>query len=465
MQMQLKPSFQEQLDVKFQDVFYTVKVFKNYVQTNGKLDILHGVSGSFLHGKLSAIMGSSGAGKSSLLNALSGYVTIGVSGYIICDRKNTCYITQEDIHRENFTVGELMNLACNLKLGPKQRLKKTQIINDILIKLNMDHRINVEPYKLSGGEQKRLSIALELVANPKILFLDEPISGLDEVTARQCIQLLSTLAKHGHTIVCTVHQPSATIFNCFDSVYVLGKGQCVYQGSPQCLISFLRHIERECPTHYSPPDYIIELCDFEQEKVIPLMSEIMENGKYIYNDTEIKIINNIDDIQKPFRQTFALQTSLNDSYHKRSIKRRACIIIKHMRHFLKKYNTKNEEISQFHQFKVLFNFMIMKIIRARIPLLLQFLHHIMVGVCMGLLNWNKGNEGALMYGHMKFCIVNILMVAYTQIIIPVLRYPTEVKTLKKEIFNHWYSLSPYYAAFCLSRIPLQVYADDAKRKR
>uniref|UniRef100_A0ABK9MIZ9 ABC transporter domain-containing protein n=1 Tax=Glossina morsitans morsitans TaxID=37546 RepID=A0ABK9MIZ9_GLOMM len=434
--MELKPCLQEQLDVEFQDVCYSVKIFKNYVQTIGKLDILHGVSGRFGHGKLSAIMGSSGAGKSSLLNALSGYVTIGVSGDIICDRKNICYIVQEDEHGENFTVGELMNLACDLRLGRKQRSEKKEIISKILIKLSMNHRVDVKPYKLSGGERKRLSIALELVANPKILFLDEPISGLDEVTARQCIQLLSTLAKEGHTIVCTVHQPSMTIFNYFDSVYVLGKGQCVYQGPPRSLIPFLQHIQRECPMQYSPPDYIIELCDFEGEKIIPLMSEAVGNGKYIYyDDAEIKINNNINGIQKPFRRTIAEQTALEDS----------------------RFALRNEEISGFYQFKVLFTFMMLKIVRARISLLLQFVHHSLVGVCMGLLIWNKGNEGALMYEHMKFCVINILMVAYTQIIIPVLGYPTDVKLLKKETFNHWYTLPPYYAAFCLSRVPLQIF--------
>ncbi|KAI9588123.1 ATP-binding cassette sub-family G member 1 isoform X1 [Glossina fuscipes] len=424
--MELKPCLREQLDVEFQDVFYSVKIFKNYVQTIGKLDILQGVSGRFGHGKLSAIMGSSGAGKSSLLNALSGYVTIGVSGDIICDRKNICYIVQEDEHGENFTVGELMNLACDLRLGRKQRSEKREIINKILIKLNMNHRVDVKPHKLSGGERKRLSIALELVANPKILFLDEPISGLDEVTARQCIQLLSNLAKEGHTIVCTLHQPSMTTFNYFDSVYVLGKGQCIYQGSPRSLIPFLQHIQRECPIQYSPPDYIIELCDFEGEKIIRLMSEAMGNGKYIYYD---------DSIQMPFRQTIAEQTALEDSG----------------------FTLRNEKISGFYQFKILFAFMILKIMRARVSLLLQFVHHSSVGIFMGLIIWNKGNEGALMYEHMKFCVINIFMVAYTQIIIPVLGYPTEVKLLKKETFNHWYTLPPYYAAFCLSRVPLQIF--------
>lgn len=148
-----------------------------------------------------------------------------------------------------------MNLACDLKLKRDRLNNKQQLIKDILENLNLYHRRNVKANKLSGGERKRLSVALELVANPKIFFLDEPTSGLDEVTAAQCIRLLSVLAKQGHTVVCTIHQPSATIFNYFDNVFVLAKGTCVYQGSPRALVPYLRHAQKECPKHYSPSDY------------------------------------------------------------------------------------------------------------------------------------------------------------------------------------------------------------------
>lgn len=92
------------------------------------------------------------------------------------------------------------------------------------------------------------------------------------------------------------------------------------------------------------------------------MSEAVGNGKYIYyDDAETKINNNINGIQKPFRRTIAEQTALEDS----------------------RFALRNEEISGFYQFKVLFTFMMLKIVRARISLLLQFVHHSLVGVCMG----------------------------------------------------------------------------------
>lgn len=176
-----------------------------------------------------------------------------MKGNIKIKRDNACYITQDDHHQTLLTVEELMNLSYDLKL--KQHSKKEEIITDILKNLNLNHRRNVTAEKLSGGERKRLSIALELVDNPNIFFLDEPTSGLDEVTAAQCIRMLRELARQGRTIVCTIHQPSATIYNYFDSIYVLAKGQCCFQGSPQATIPFLRLAQLDCPRHYSPSDY------------------------------------------------------------------------------------------------------------------------------------------------------------------------------------------------------------------
>ena len=176
-----------------------------------------------------------------------------MQGHIQINRKNSFYITQEDHHQRLLTVNELMHLACQLKL--KRSAKHDEVITEILSNLNLNHRRDVQADALSGGERKRLSIAFELISNPTIFFLDEPTSGLDEVTAAQCIRLLSFLAKQGRTIVCTIHQPSATIFNYFDSIFVLAKGQCVYQGPPKALLPFLRAAKFECPRHYNPSDY------------------------------------------------------------------------------------------------------------------------------------------------------------------------------------------------------------------
>ncbi|KAH8239834.1 hypothetical protein KR032_008368 [Drosophila birchii] len=450
-------------DVEFQDVFYTVKERKNFWRVTGERQILNGVSGSFRNGQLSAIMGPSGAGKSSLLNAISGFRRDGVTGSIKIRRDNACYITQDDHHQTLLTVEELMNLACDLKL--KHRHKKDEILTEILENLHLNHRRNVTADKLSGGERKRLSIALELVDNPNIFFLDEPTSGLDEVTAAQCIRLLKAMAHEGRTIVCTIHQPSATIYNYFDSIYVLAKGHCVYQGSPRATIPFLRLAQLDCPRHYSPSDYIIELVDAEDGHLVPPLSELTENGKLIYVasrsdqlDCTLEAQQAITTmfVEQPKRQFlptfFAGSAASTDG----SLIAGTSALLKQVKVLTRRLLTDPREISGLRQFLVLMRVMLLRITRGRVALTIQLFHHLLCGIFFGLIFFQLGNQGARMFDHLKFCIGAVLMIVYTQVMVPILSYPAEVKVVKKETFNRWYTLTPYYMALTVSRLPVQV---------
>lgn len=149
-----------------------------------------------------------------------------------------------------------MMMACRLKLKHSvEQIDQKMRINEILTSLSLSHRKESTASTLSGGERKRLSIALELVTNPSIMFLDEPTSGLDEVTAASCIRLLRRLAHEDRTIICTIHQPSAAMFEQFDDMYLLAQGHCVYQGSPKTLIPFLTSENFTCPKYNNPADY------------------------------------------------------------------------------------------------------------------------------------------------------------------------------------------------------------------
>lgn len=177
----------------------------------------------------------------------------GVDGLIHVNKKKSCYITQEDLHQPLITVEEMMKVACKLKLKPGA--DHDAVIEEVLVNLHLNHRRQLTSNRLSGGERKRLSIALEMVANPTIFFLDEPTTGLDEVTAAQTIRQLRELAMQDRTVVCTIHQPSSAIFALFDQIYILAQGQCVYQGSPQALVPLLTSVNLNCPRSYNPADF------------------------------------------------------------------------------------------------------------------------------------------------------------------------------------------------------------------
>lgn len=302
----------------------------------------------------------------------------GVTGNIIRNRKASCYLMQEDYHQPYLSVNELMEMACNLKL--KSGVLHEPIINDILNNLNLNHRRGNQATQLSGGERRRLSIALELVANPTIFYLDEPTSGLDEVTAAQCIRLLKNLAKQGKTVVCTIHQPSATTFALFDQIFVLARGQCVYQGGPSMLVPFLTNLNLRCPTHYNPSDYIIELCDADIDgHVVHALANRTQNGKLVCTAEETiegSMLSAIT-LNHPLNMKNAITSMVLDKP-----KSRNGALLEKMKAF-SKFMQNDHAVSGPRQFTVLFYIMMLKMWRNKSVLSIQLFHHVFCGVIFG----------------------------------------------------------------------------------
>lgn len=272
-------------------------------------------------------------------------------------------------------------MACNLKLKPGT--DHEPIINDILCNLNLNHRRENRANQLSGGERRRLSIALELVANPTIFFLDEPTSGLDEVTAAQCIRLLKNLAKQNKTVVCTIHQPSATTFALFDHIFVLARGQCVYQGEPGTMVPFLNRLQLRCPTHYNPSDYIIEICDGDVDgSIVSALARETHNGKLMCTtETVDTLINSLDNTVRT--------ASLNMKHALTSMilekpKSKSGALLEKMK-ALTKFMQNEHAVSGFRQFYVLFLVMMVKIWRNKSVLAIQLFHHVFCGCVFGTL--------------------------------------------------------------------------------
>nr|XP_012140074.1 PREDICTED: ATP-binding cassette sub-family G member 1 isoform X3 [Megachile rotundata] len=261
-----------EVDLAFFDVRYAVKEWSlRHIRPKHK-EILHGVSGEFKAGELVAIMGPSGAGKSTLLNVLAGYTVRGVQGQILVNgkvrvpyserwKRTSCYIQQDALMRTRITVGEAMTLAAHLKLGYtiSSAYKHTQVL-ELLELLGLSHCYDTLCGKLSGGQKKRLDIALELLSNPSVLFLDEPTTGLDSSSCSQCIALLKRLAKiERRTVICTIHQPSALLLEMFDAIYTVAAGYCIYRGPVKSLLPHMSSVGADCPPYHNPADFLLEV--------------------------------------------------------------------------------------------------------------------------------------------------------------------------------------------------------------
>lgn len=246
------------------------------------------MNGEFRGCELTAIVGTSGSGKSTLLDILSGFTKKGVEGAIkvndrIADcvsfRKRSAYILQDQNFTLALTVFEAMKFSIKLKTGNSlTQLHQNIKIKSVLSALGLAEHSNVFIQNLSGGQQKRLSVALELVDDPLVLFLDEPTTGLDSTSSTQCIKLLKQLAEEGRTVVCTIHTPSALLLKMFDNVYALVDGNCIYQGSSQNLVPFLGELGLVCPESYNPADFLLEIASGEYGEQNSRLKEKIANG-------------------------------------------------------------------------------------------------------------------------------------------------------------------------------------------
>jgi ABC-type multidrug transport system ATPase subunit/ABC-type multidrug transport system permease subunit len=252
----------------FQNVCYNL---------NGK-DILTGIQGMAHPGELTAIMGASGAGKTTFLDILarknkrgqvSGEFYVNGEKVSDTDYKNaTGFVDQEDTMLPTLTVHETILTSALLRLPRDMtRASKEQRVFEVEKQLGIYHirdsLIGSEEGKgrgISGGEKRRVSIACELVTSPSILFLDEPTSGLDAYNAYNVIECLVTLAKtYKRTVIFTIHQPRSNIVALFDRLVLLAQGKTVYSGPLHQCQDYFDQIGYSCPPGFNIADYLVDL--------------------------------------------------------------------------------------------------------------------------------------------------------------------------------------------------------------
>jgi ABC-type multidrug transport system ATPase subunit len=254
---------------------------------------------------LTAVLGPSGAGKSSLMEILAlrtvraptAESKVLINGNPAGNYKGVHrlmgYVPQHDILHEYLTVLETLQFTSQLTLSQSmsEQAKVDRMLR-VVAQLGLGHildtRVGGENVRgISGGERRRVSIALQMIKSPSILFLDEPTSGLDAHLALRLVKVLRELANEGRTVFATIHQPSAACFEYFDRTIIRSAGCTVYSGSRTGALVFMKENGREVPFNWNPADWLLTVVDVERDERV-----IQEDGDQVVykNDAQTETI-------------------------------------------------------------------------------------------------------------------------------------------------------------------------------
>lgn len=305
------------LSMVFDNIRYSVDMpeeMKAKGVLEDRLELLKGVSGSFRPGVLTALMGVSGAGKTTLMDVLAGRKTGGyIEGSIMINgypkqqetfARVSGYCEQNDIHSPHVTVYESLVYSAWLRLPAEADSAKRKMFIEQVMEL-----VELAPLRgalvglpgvngLSTEQRKRLTIAVELVANPAIIFMDEPTSGLDARAAAIVMRTVRNTVDTGRTVVCTIHQPSIDIFEAFDELFLMKRGgQEIYVGplghQSGHLISYFEGINgvSKIKDGYNPATWMLEVTSLAQEEVLGVdfsdaykISELLQRNKALIKE-------------------------------------------------------------------------------------------------------------------------------------------------------------------------------------
>ncbi len=246
--------------------------------------VLDSVNANFFSGEMTAVMGASGSGKTSLLDALAGRATKGgkpeISGEVLINGDSVdpaavsqyaAYVTQTDRLCPELSVRETLVFAASLHVS---RADQASAVRSLTLDLGLDMCASTRvgggagrsgatgnEAGISGGERRRLTIALQLLRDPPLLLLDEPTSGLDSTSADRTVRLLRRLAQEqGRTIVCSTHQPSAKSFAAFDRVLLLSRGgRVAFEGKRRDAEHHFVSLGFTKPKGQNPADFIVDV--------------------------------------------------------------------------------------------------------------------------------------------------------------------------------------------------------------
>nr|XP_044993747.1 ATP-binding cassette sub-family G member 5 [Jaculus jaculus] len=243
--------------------------------------ILKDVSLYMESGQVMCILGSSGSGKTTLLDAISGRLRrtgtlvgeVCVNGCALRGehfRDCISYVLQSDVFLSSLTVRETLRYTAMLAIRHGSADFFNKKVDAVMAELSLSHVAdqligNSKFGGISSGERRRVSIAAQLLQDPKVMMFDEPTTGLDCMTANQIVVLLEELARRDRIVILTIHQPRSELFQHFDKIAIMTYGELVFCGTPVEMLEFFNSCGYPCPEHSNPFDFYMDLTSVDTQ--------------------------------------------------------------------------------------------------------------------------------------------------------------------------------------------------------
>ncbi|XP_026212671.1 ATP-binding cassette sub-family G member 8 isoform X1 [Anabas testudineus] len=410
-------------------------------------------------GQMLAIIGSSGCGKTSLLDIItcrdeggkvkSGQVLInGKPNTPQLVKKSIAHVRQDDRLLPHLTVRETLVFVAKLRLPAHfTQAQREQRVDDVIAELRLRQcahtRVGNDYVRgVSGGERRRVSIAVQLLWNPGILILDEPTSGLDSFTAHNLVITLSRLARGNRLVLLSVHQPRSDIFQLFDLVVLLSSGSAVYCGAAREMVPYFTALGYPCPRYCNPSDFYVDLISIDRRSS-EREAECLERAKDLAERFLEKVRDTADHMWKPAGSNTA-PTQTESSQQPRKAKEEEAITIS---------KQTNRLPGRLQQFTILIRRHMYNDFRDLVTILVHGFEALLMSLLVGSLYYGAGEARLSIQDTVALLYMIGALTPFAVVLDVIAKCHTERAMLYHELEDGMYSVTSYFFAKVLGELP------------
>ncbi|XP_066450943.1 ATP-binding cassette sub-family G member 8 [Eleutherodactylus coqui] len=424
-------------------------------------------------GQMLAVIGNSGCGRTTLLDIITckdegGKIKSGqilINGKLTTKqivKKSVAHVLQDDQLLPHLTVRETLLFIAKLRLprsySEQQRQKRVEdVIAELRLRQCANTRVgNAYTRGVSGGERRRVSIAVQLLWNPGILILDEPTSGLDSFTAHNLVITLSRLARGNRLVLLSIHQPRSDIFQLFDLVLLLSSGATTYSGTAKDMVQYFSSIGYPCPRYSNPADFYVDLTSVNYRTKEEETETLERTGSLA--ETFREKVKDFDDflwkVNDGNRELPPGETRKNMNRANTSV---ANVHTTPLEKGIKIDANEVDELPKgLHQFAVLLNRHVSNDFRDLSTLLIHGIEAVLMALLIGFLYYGQGENQLSIQDTIALLFMKGSLTPFAVVLDVVAKCHSERAMLFHELEDGLYSITPYFFAKVIGELPEHI---------